>query len=137
MQKIKGNGGSGSLWKASAIGVMVSMCVCIALCVLFTVLVNREAIGEGDLDWPANIVWLLASAAGSIVAQKKCNNAKLISVAVCVLGEFIIMSMITLAAFDGDFSRFGQRLLFCCMGVIPALWMILKKPNKAKVKFKI
>ena len=75
MQKNKGNGGSGSVLKASAMGVAVCVCLCTALTVLLAILVNREALGEGNLEWPVNIVWCLASTAGSIVAQNKCNNA--------------------------------------------------------------
>lgn len=138
MKKIRNQSfGDISLWKASAIGTVFSMITGLIIMMIMALLVNREMIKEEALNWLVNIIWAISVFVGTLFAQKKSTNAKLLSVGITVLFLVLIVSVNTLLLFDGNFESIGKGVAFMLCGATPSMLLILKKPKKEKIKFKM
>lgn len=135
--KMKHSDSKGSIWKASAIGVIVSITLSFLLSMLITFMVNKEVMMVDSLDLLSCFIWIISVVTGTLISQKKASGMKLAAVGATALCYIIILSVFAIALFEANIGSIGKGAPIVLIGVIPAIIAILKKSKKEKVKFKI
>ena len=128
----KVSGRATSIPAGLAIGAAISILVTVVVCLLGAWLISTERLPQQQIGYCVLAALVAGTILGAITAWKKIRRKKL---SVCLMSGgvyFVLLAMVTIVFFGGDFQGVGVTLFAILLGTLAAVfltneWKTLKK----------
>ncbi len=118
-------------------GVIVSLIVTVVGMMISTQLLNSSRITENMMSFICPVIWFLSSCFGGIAASIIESKNFLLTSTLSATVYFAVLFTLSAMFFEGNYNSIGWGILSVLLGIIPGLFLFLKKSKSAKVKFKL
>lgn len=122
---------------AVVIGTLCSLLTTIIGMMIAAQLINTSAISEDTLAVICPGIWFLSSFVGSIVTTALASKQILLASSVSSVAYLGVLFVIAAMFLEGNYGKIGWGILSVILGMVPAVFIYLKKSSPSKSKFKL